>query len=128
MVRAKAVDHPSQWLGGAFDEHTGRRKRYCIIDRERLLHCLDCASIEQFRDWYYTTLELYTGGYMEREPYWTEAAAVGSREWNDKLTDSLPLNTYELEQAATTGVDENQGTYVVRMSNRKREGLLSAIG
>lgn len=127
MVRAKAVDHPSDWVGGAFAEHTGHRKRYRIIDRERLLHCLDCVNIEEFRDWYRATLNLYSRKPMEREPYWTEAAAVGSREWAERLTGRLPSNSYELEPAVV-GVAEDQGTYVVRMSNRRREGILSTLG
>ena len=127
MVRAQVAGHPSEWVGGAFDEHTDRRRRYRIIDRERLLHCLDCVNIEQFRDWYEATLNLCSREHMEREPYWTEAAAVGSREWVEQLSGRLPSNSYEREPAVA-GVAENQGTYVVRMSNRRRESLLSTLG
>ena len=126
MVRAKAVGHPSQWFGGAFEEHAGHRKRYCIIDRERLLHCLGCPCLEHFRNWYHATLNMHSAEYMERESYWTEAAAVGSRDWVERLTGKLPSSSYELKPAAID-VGEDQAAYVVHMSNRKREGLLSAI-
>lgn len=76
---------------------------------------------------YHATLDMHSVEYMEREPYWTEeSAAVGSRDWVERLTEGLPSNSYEQKPAAVDA-GEGQTAYVVHMSNRKREGLLSAI-
>ncbi len=130
MVRAGAVRHPSEWYGGAFCEHSGARKRYRIIERARLLNCLECADDAGFADWYVHTLdEECQTRYHVREPLWTDAAAVGSRRWLEGIAGRLPEGWYELEPAAmvTDDMADAGATYVLRVSNRVREGLLGIL-
>jgi len=131
MVRAGAVRHPSEWCGGAFREHSGARQRYRIIERARLLNCLECADGADFADWYVRTLnEECRRRYHVRESLWTDAAAVGSRRWLEGIAGRLPESWYELEPTTTVpdGMGESSGTSVLRVSNRVRESLLGMVG
>jgi len=130
MVRAGAAPHPSQWYGGAFAELSGLRQRYRIIERERLLNCLECPSVGRFREWYHRTLEQEcTAAYHVRQPWWTEAAAVGSQNWIENLGGRLPHSWREISPVAMPeeGVEEAARTYVLRVSGRVRENLLSIV-
>ena len=128
MVRAGVVSSPGEWVGGAYDELSGRRKRYRIIDQPRLLDCLECPTTEQFRTWYSNTVdcEAYNMPVKEREPYWTEASAVGSREWIGKLGEKMPRNSYTID-SVSQAVSESPGTYILRTSKRRRESLLTTL-
>jgi len=128
MVRAGVVARPDEWIGGAHDELSGRRRRYRIIDQCRLLDCLECQTADQFREWYGNTIDGGAGGAYcrEREPHWTEASAVGSKQWIEKLGGRLPQNSYAIE-SVSEGVGEAPGTYVLRTSRRRRESLLSTV-
>ena len=57
--------------------------RYRVLNVERLLWCLGMPGrVAEFRAWYQATLEeLVRSGYRTREPMWSEAAVVGSRDW-----------------------------------------------
>ena len=130
MVRAHAVDHPSEWYGGAFLEHSGTRQRYRVIDRDRLFNCLACPEPERFQLWYQRTLQHERDTRRHaREALWTDAAAVGSRRWIEGLGLRLPTASLEVTPADPFdhGVAEAHETYVLRISNRQREGLLTAI-
>lgn len=82
MVRSGVVEHPEQWRWCGYDELTGQRQRYRIIDIERLLQSLDipdAASLERLhREGVTAQVER---GELSRRPYWTEAVAVGEKEF-----------------------------------------------
>ena len=103
--------------------------QYRIIDRTRLLACLECADRTEFSDWYVRTLNEECQGYHVRDLLWSEAAAVGSRQWIEGIAGRFPKGWYELEPVprAPAGIAETAGTYVLRMSNRRREGLLGSL-
>lgn len=87
MVRAGVVDHPAQWRHGGHHELCGSRQRYRLLNLPRLTRCLGHVDedLDVFREWYLATLsEKLAVGRMVREPYWSEAFAVGNRDW---LTD-----------------------------------------
>ena len=135
MVRAGAVEHPSEWVGGSHAELLGEEPRGGgIIDADALLRCLGCGSQEAFCDWYARTLgEECERGRRCREPHWTEAAAVGDREWVERLSERVPSSWRRVEPLALNegpgaGVSEQAGTYTLRMSSRRREGLLATLG
>jgi putative transposase len=132
MVRAGVVSHPSQWVGGAYAELTDPPERGRLIDRQRLCWCLECVSEPQFAEWYERTLrdECARAG-RGRESYWTEAAAVGGREWIGALASRLPVSWRTIESvgpdAATGCVAESAATYLLRVSGRRREGVLDLL-
>ena len=82
MVRAGAVSHPRQWRWCGYDELTGRRKRYCLLDMDRLLGAVGAHNANSFREMYEEAIRqrLASGG-CSREPHWTESLAVGGREF-----------------------------------------------
>ena len=133
MVRAGVVSHPSEWEGGAYAELTRPPERGRLIDRERLCQCLECGSEAQFTEWYEATLRQECArGYHVRESYWTEAAAVGGRDWVEALASRFPTSwrTVESVEPAPTGqsLAEPTGTYTLRLSRHRREGMLDVLG
>ncbi len=124
MVRAKVVSHPSEWDGGACGELSGEVARRGLIDRDRPLNCLECGGEDQFGDWYARTLQdLWARSPGERAPVWTDAAAVGGRVWVGRLADGLPVSWRTVTEVAGP-----PGTFALRVSNRRREGLLHRAG
>jgi len=82
MVRAGAVEHPCEWKHSAWSELTGVRRRYRIINIERLLKCLWMKDETSFRDWHRQAIERQLHcDRLEREKYWSTAVAVGDRDW-----------------------------------------------
>ena len=132
MVRAGVVSHPSEWLGGAYAELTSPPKRGRLVDRERLCQCLECGAETQFTEWYEATLRQECArGYYVRESYWTEAAAVGGREWVEALASRFPASWRDIEPVqpdpTAETVAESAGTYILRLSGRRREGMLDLL-
>ena len=134
MVRACAVEHPSEWVGGSHAELMG-----CvpddgpIIHRDLLLHSLECVGADTFVEWYVRTVEEAAGSWAkQRQAHWSEAAAVGSREWVAKVAERFPsprrrVECVPEETAPESNLAEAPGTYVLRMGTRLREGLLGAM-
>jgi hypothetical protein len=50
MVRAGIVDNPVNWSFGGYQELSGRRQRYKIIDQDQLLKLLSKSDIVSFRN------------------------------------------------------------------------------
>jgi len=77
MVRAGAVDHPSQWQHCGYNEIINPPQRYQLIDRHKLKEILNITSetelIENYKHWIDDSLNN-----IGREPCWSETVAVGS--------------------------------------------------
>ena len=125
MVRAGACDHPATWLGSAFDEICGRRQRYLIIDRERLLWCLGMDDEVQFRRWYEATVEeMVRQEYRAREPWWSEALAVGGEQWVRRhLPRARNVRVEAVPSSGDLAVGEPPGTYAVRAAQREQQAF-----
>ena len=112
MVRNGVVKHSSDWSFGGCQELCGKRKRYQIIDQDRLLNFLEQQDLNRFREWYMNTLnELCSQDVstMEREKYWSKSFAVGSPEWFSDIT----LIPDHIREKYIKPVDsEESGTYV----------------
>jgi hypothetical protein len=87
MIRAKAVEHPSEWKHSGYRELSGEKKRYRIINTARLMKCLMMdGDLECFRKWYVRNMdEKVKSAYNSREPMWTDAFAVGDEGWLKKI-------------------------------------------
>ena len=102
MVRAGAVEHPSQWKHSAWSELTGVRKRYRIINIERLLKCLWMNDGKTFREWRRQAIEQQLQrDRLEREPYWSTAVAVGDQEWLAGYVTERNLKRHRIIEAIT---------------------------
>lgn len=83
MVRAGAVKHPQEWPMSGYNEIMDRqKKRYRLIDKTKLMQMLDIFDIselkKQYENWTREKLSLRP---QQREEKWTEAFAVGSKEF-----------------------------------------------
>ncbi len=86
-VRAGVGAHPREWRFGGYQELSGARKRYRIIDLDRLLGLLGSSDVAGFRRWHAATLgELCDRREQQRETHWSRAFAVGSRRWLRELS------------------------------------------
>jgi putative transposase len=82
MVRAGVVTHPSAWRWCSHAELMGDRERYRILSIDKLVNCLGGGSVGDMRASYAAGLNerLASLGHC-REPQWTEALAVGSKDF-----------------------------------------------
>ena len=79
MVRCGAVKHPSQWPWCGYSELMVLRKRYRLLDVDKLLNLLGTDDAVSFRKNLDAALALaIEKRQLEREPRWTESVAVGS--------------------------------------------------
>lgn len=82
MVRARRVEHPSEWLESGYYESLHPKKRGSRIDSTKLLSVLGFDSrseLQAARDsWINESLE---SGDLQRRAYWTESVAVGNRDY-----------------------------------------------
>ena len=78
MVRAGAVNHPSEWEMSGFNEIQNPPERYGVIDMSGLRSLCGFPDPEQFceqhRQW---VQEAISNGNNQRESCWTESVAVG---------------------------------------------------
>ena len=129
MVRTGAVKHPSEWKWCGFHEHMGLKTRYKIINKEALFKSL-AYSIDttSFQNWYINTINKDIGGkVLFREPFWTEAIAVGGCDWIKKISGVLSIrkrdiekihSSYTQEKTPSLRVCEERESYVLRGSKR----------
>ena len=90
MVRARVVEHPRKWRHSGYQELTGERQRYRIVDLNRLLKCLRTDDVIHFREWYIQTIEQKVElRYHAREPFWSDALAVGDEHWLKKVVGKI---------------------------------------
>ena len=86
MVRCGVVEHPRDWAWVGFQEIMGKRKRYRLIDVERLCWRLRADNVEEVRKNLIASLaERIARDEVKRESCWTESLAVGSLEFVEKV-------------------------------------------
>lgn len=109
MVRAGAVNHPSQWAFGSYNEIQVPRQREALIDYDKLPNVLGIESYDllraSHRGWVEESLGTRNNG---RESKWTQSIAVGSEEFIEKTKAKLGI------RAKGRKVREAQGVYVLR--------------
>lgn len=101
MVRCGVVRHPSEWEWNGYREIIGARKRYRVIDAERLCWRLGAENLCEVRKNLDESLrERIARGQFQREARWTESLAVGSVGFLEKVK-PLILSRREMEIVAT---------------------------
>jgi len=92
MVRAKVVSHPNDWEFGGYYELMCFRERLRdqLVDWHALLPVLGITSLERLkearREW---IAKECRSGRLERDPRWTECIAVGSREYTERILNTV---------------------------------------
>jgi len=128
MVRAGVVAHPRHWRFGGYQELSGTRQRYRVIDQDRLLNCLAMQDQAAFRQWYEATLgELCQRASQPREPHWSRAFAVGGRGWIEQLPGATPLSEDHIRTLGPDGVEPPDATCVLHPPQSLCRRLWQAI-
>jgi len=109
MVRADVVNHPEKWKESGFSEIQKPPERYAIIDLPSLSELCGFATLGEFqtahRQWIEEGL---VNGLANRDDRWSEAIAIGSRSFVDKVKGELGF------KAAHRDVIEGDGSYALR--------------
>ena len=92
MVRAGAVNHPSEWEMSGFNEIQNPPERYGVIDLPGLRNLCGIPDPQQFseqhRQWIQETL---SNGINQRESCWTESIAVGGPGFAEEIKTGLGI-------------------------------------
>jgi len=109
MNRCGVVSHPREWEWAGYHELIGKRRRYRLIDLDRLCWRLGAGSLEDVRKNLEASLaEKIARDQVKREPCWTESLAVGSSGFVEKIR---PLILSRLE---TEIVERDSGLWVLK--------------
>jgi putative transposase len=101
MVRCRVVRHPSQWRWCGYEEFMGLRKRWRLLDIERLLNLLRMDDLAGFRANFSVALALAMEKRpLEREACWTESVAVGSESFVREIEGRVNRQRTEIRQEA----------------------------
>jgi putative transposase len=90
MVRTGVVDHPLQWLYGGYHELMAPKRRYRLIDHEKLMELMQIKNLEQTRSvsqaLIHAALERND---LVRDKRWTGSIAVGSESFVTSMKEKL---------------------------------------
>ena len=113
MVRAGIVEHPRDWRWCGYDEIVGTRKRYRLIDIQRLLKRLGLDHVKDLARLHAEGVQdLITRRFLKREPLWSESLAVGIREYVDQIKKECWQRTRFDEECVQQ--DDQSQVWVVR--------------
>ena len=120
MVRAGVVNHPAQWANSGYREIQQPPKRYALIDLPALVALCGFSELAEFqqahRGW---VDEAVHGAGATRDGRWTEALAVGSQAFVEKVKRELG------PKALHRGLEPMDGTYALRESGEAYRGHFS---
>lgn len=128
MVRAGAVNHPSEWEYCGCDEIQKPPERYGVIDLMRLQHLCGFSDSERFAAQHRQSVsDAIINGTNRRDNCWTESIAVGSAGFVEETKGKLGI------KAIGRRVEEqNEDMYVLREESAayntvfdQQKGLLS---
>ena len=109
MVRAGVVRHPAAWAHGGYREIQNPSERYRLIDLDRLSALCGFSDVTELqrahRHW---VEEALLHEVRKRDERWSEALAVGSQAFVEKVKRELAL------KARHRDVDEADGTSALR--------------
>jgi putative transposase len=82
MVRAGVVQHPGEWMYGGYHEIQNPKRRYSLINRQKLTALLGIKDNDQLSEYHCNWVEeILRNGSNQRDSKWTEAIAVGDKEF-----------------------------------------------
>ena len=90
MVRAGAVEHPDQWIHGGYREIQTPRRKCILIDYDLLKRLCGFDDFESFQAAHRKWVETLVGEVIsQRESTWTQAVAVGTDTFVEKIKKQL---------------------------------------
>jgi REP-associated tyrosine transposase len=109
MVRAGAAKHPSEWAHGGYREIQDPPERYRLIDLAQLSRLCGFSRVGDFQRAHRQWIEHALGcEALQRDEHWSEAIAVGSQDFVEKMKRELGGMARHRE------VDQAQGMYSLR--------------
>ena len=100
MVRCGVVAHPREWAWVGYHEILGHRRRYRLLDLDRLCWRLRTDSVTDLQENLMASLsERLARDAMKREAYWTKSLAVGSRGFVENVQPQI-ISRREMEIVA----------------------------
>jgi len=92
MVRAGIVAHPEEWPFGGYSEVRRAPRRYRLIDRDALSSLLGLSGDRELASYQKARVEeKLADGVGSREGMWSEALAVGSQDFVDRVKSGLGI-------------------------------------
>lgn len=131
MVRAGVVSHPDEWAWCGYDELVGTRKRYRLLDMDRVLLGAGGWLAKDFtRNYRAVVAQDIERGRLMREPIWTESIAVGSEAYVSRVAADIHTRQ-KLEQYKGSGgrwaLRESAEPYHVSTSAGQARPLIPTI-
>jgi putative transposase len=112
MVRAGVINHPVKWAHSGYHEIQKPPERYAIIDLQGLSGLCGFAEVADFQQAHRQWVEEALSHEMAvRDERWSEAIAVGSLAFVDKVKSELGVKAMHREAA------QGGGTYTLREPN-----------
>jgi len=111
MVRAGAVKHPADWVHGGYNEIQGGLEHCVLIDLEELSRLSGFTCTQDFREAHREWVaQALVGNALQRDERWSEALAVGSQEFVDRMKGVLGIGGRHRD------IEQVDGAYVLRES------------
>ncbi|MFO7979675.1 MAG: transposase [Candidatus Aminicenantes bacterium] len=122
MVRARVVEHPVEWPYCGYQELIGKKQRYTLINKERLLQIIQIKERsfkEIYNEWISEYLEQKN---FRRESCWTESIAVGNKEFVGMVKTKLGVKAKGrrmVERSGTFKLREPGSSYLLFCPHKK---------
>ena len=114
MVRAGVVNHPAEWKFCGYQEILGLKKHKFLIDKDLLCSYFCIKDPKNLGRFYRAVIEeKIMQERSERESRWTDAIAVGSKEFTERFKQDLGIKARKRDIRITGA---NQNGYQIRES------------
>lgn len=121
MVRAGVVGHPAEWGFGGYVEIQKPRKRYALIDYNRLMYLLNVSTMEELRKTHHKWVEeAMATQNLRRQPQWSQSVAVGSEHFVEEVRTKLGVRVKGRK------IEKSNGVYSLRESRNAYIGNFTA--
>jgi len=126
MIRAGKVTHPREWRWCGYDELTGQRERYRILDTDGLTEHLSGVVSSSLFETYAADMEKTLAARTAiRETVWTKGLAVGSRPFVERVVREVGRSEIQYVQWSSLGAEswcvreDVQSAYAVKCGPKK---------
>jgi putative transposase len=126
MVRAGVVNHPREWPFTGYNEILSNRKRYRLINKNRLQELLHVENEIVLKGSYDEQIEIsLSKNNLGRESCWTESIAIGSKGFIEKIKNELGFRAVHRKITNNKGIHElrEPGTSYTLNFTGKMSGL-----
>ena len=109
MVRTGVVSHPSEWRWSGYNEIQQPKKRYAIVNYNRLRELLGIDSLERLKMIHSQWIdECIKQNKMIRDEKWSQSIAVGDKQYVENIKTQLGV------KAKHRKIHENEGSFELR--------------